>query len=432
MTGFDRSFIRAFNRQDLAVQARCKVTADGAAVTPLPVDESEKLASRATIETPVSQPERSEAAAQDQGPLTWRFDVPAQFLSPGSGPHFLGTPVARIPKNPCGSAIEPKTMRTGAFTFPDEADTTLPPNQAQHTRDEPAIRTSAFTEPDRLALAEPDLAPGYTSMVGQKVGDPSLGGASIIRLDKAHPSTRDTEPAEVSAEVSPAAEGTIWSRPAFEVDQFFWPKVLQHMAEFAKSGMTRVADEVWNQVRSGRNVVSIAGCRSRQGRTTIALSLASRLAELNLRVLVIDANLIDPAVARTLGVAAHLGWDDVVASHLPIGEALIESMDDRLTIMPLRTARSHTIIQQGEAGFSLVVAEVRPRFDVVLVDLPATHARRIPPWVNREAGIDWAILVRSAGNIEDGLDQLVNQLVSLGVTPLGIVENEIQITSGNR
>ncbi|MFP6657202.1 MAG: hypothetical protein VB853_03410, partial [Pirellulales bacterium] len=68
MTGFDRSFIRAFNRQDLAVQARCKVTADGGAVTPLPVDESEKLASRATIETPVSQPERSEAAAQDQGP----------------------------------------------------------------------------------------------------------------------------------------------------------------------------------------------------------------------------------------------------------------------------------------------------------------------------------------------------------------------------
>ena len=51
---------------------------------------------------------------------------------------------------------------------------------------------------------------------------------------------------------------------------------------------------------------------------------------LHLRVAVVDANLDNPEVAGTLGVAAQIGWDDAGASNLSPGEAMIESIGDRL------------------------------------------------------------------------------------------------------
>jgi Mrp family chromosome partitioning ATPase len=424
MTGLDRSFIRAFKQEDVKPQAPKVAAAHEAASPPNSPEEATQTKSGAVIEIPLSQVDRSDGASHDEGMVTLRFDVPAELLSKANRPHFLGTASARDSDSPRHPNAPVDTAIAENPSVFDEPDTSVEPNSTSGVGDASTIEDAELTDANGLR-PEPDSMSDYMSSAGGGAVPTSTGEASIIRIDNAHKSVRDNSSEEAQMEQA------VWTRPAFEVDQFAWPQVIQHITESAKTEIGRVADKVWSQAQAGRNVVSVAGCRPRQGRTTIALALAKRMAEMNLRVVVIDANLTNPSVATMLDVAAPLGWDDATASQLPVSEALIESMDDRLTIMPLREARSQAIMLKGEAGFPTVIAQVRSRFDVVLVDLPAIAAGRAPQLINRNTGIDWAILVRGTVGDEKGFRQLTKQFASLGVTPLGIVENEIENSASN-
>jgi Mrp family chromosome partitioning ATPase len=254
---------------------------------------------------------------------------------------------------------------------------------------------------------------------------PAPATAAEVEADDEEPQDDETETEESRADDA-EEEHAIWTRPAFEVDQFVWPDVCQMMSERAATELAAVADAIWKRAKSGRNTVAVVGNRARQGRTTLTLCLARRLAEMDLRVAVVDGNLSHPAVAGTLGVATQIGWDDAIANHLAVSEAIIESIDDRLTIVPLRSNRSRAIVEQGEKSFPTVTQAVRCRFDVVLVDLAAYSLDRSPPWLQRESGIDWAIVMGDCdAHTDQGIAELARKLADADVKPIGIVEHEL-------
>ncbi len=276
------------------------------------------------------------------------------------------------------------------------------------------------TLPSRLRV-EPAPAPAAESMLAPMTLTETDANDDD---DKDEPKEDATAPEELRG--NDTEEHATWTRPAFEVDQFVWPDVCQMMSERAAAELATVANEVWKRAKSGRNTVAVVGNRPRQGRTSLTLCLARRLAEMDLRVAVVDGNFNHPAVAGTLGVATQIGWDDAIANHLAVSEALIESIDDRLTIVPLRSNRSRAIVEQGENSFPAVIYAVRSRFDVVLVDLAACSTDRSPSWLQRESGIDWAVVMGDCdAHTDHGIAELVRKLSDAGVKPIGIVEHEL-------
>lgn len=171
--------------------------------------------------------------------------------------------------------------------------------------------------------------------------------------------------------------------PQLQVDRYFWPAAVIRLYQAAEGPLDAVIDTVALGAAQGRNVVGVGHCHSGDGATTLLLCLARRLADHGVKVAILDADRRSPRLARRLGVLAEAGWDDVCAGHVSLAEVVIESLHDRLALVPRQEAA--TGLSAGEGGPAspsdgraraaqavspyAVVAELRRHYDVVLVDL---------------------------------------------------------------
>ncbi len=123
-------------------------------------------------------------------------------------------------------------------------------------------------------------------------------------------------------------------------------------------------------MRARRNlkVVLFTSCHRAEGRTTLILTLARALARRPLKTLLVDADLSGPMLARSLGVRPIVGLDDVVEDGQALGDALIESPDERLWILPMRSAVARPREFLSSAAWSCAMARLRREFDLVLLD----------------------------------------------------------------
>jgi Mrp family chromosome partitioning ATPase len=122
------------------------------------------------------------------------------------------------------------------------------------------------------------------------------------------------------------------------------------------------------QKRAGAaSMLLFSGIRPETGSTTVVLNVAITAARQGREVVVVDANLRRPGVARKLGLADAPGLAELLAGECPLDQALRETAVERLTAL---TAGS-------PAPFLADLAAVRSLFDVlgrrsmlVLIDGP--------------------------------------------------------------
>ncbi len=119
-------------------------------------------------------------------------------------------------------------------------------------------------------------------------------------------------------------------------------------------------------------VIAIASSKGGVGKTTIATNLVCRLAALNKKVILCDANLGSP------GVSMHLGLDN-----LPI------TLSDAFR----RPSASHEALFHHPAGFHLIVPENYAG------DSLSSHSSKLPDVIlNLEGHAEYIILDTAAGN----------------------------------
>jgi Mrp family chromosome partitioning ATPase len=153
-----------------------------------------------------------------------------------------------------------------------------------------------------------------------------------------------------------------------------------------------------------------------------------RLADRRIKTVLVDADLADPRLASRLGILPEAGWEQVVAGRLPLDETLIESLQDRLTLLPLcgaQLGRGKTILE--DASLTVPLERLRRNYDLVLVDLgaPGTATGR-GGGPSRTAGnrIDAAVLVRNLRAAPPRpLTELQGYLAAAGVAATGIADN---------
>ena len=107
------------------------------------------------------------------------------------------------------------------------------------------------------------------------------------------------------------------------------------MRMVAGEQIDRLADALADGIEQGRQVVAMSGCRRGDGCTTVLLCVARSLAERGHRVAMIDADVDHPLLARRLGLLPESGWEETFSSRLPVEEVIIESVQDRLGVLPL-------------------------------------------------------------------------------------------------
>jgi Mrp family chromosome partitioning ATPase len=213
----------------------------------------------------------------------------------------------------------------------------------------------------------------------------------------------------------------------YEVDAFRWSPTVAGLAGRATTALSSLVDELVDASSSGRGVIMFAGeCRG-AGTTTLSAYAARRLAELGLSVVLVDADFAKPTLGRSLGVAVDFGWDDALETDADVSAALIASLDDGVSLLPLR--RAVTSVNGAKAArLAADLFVLRQNFALVIVDggpLADTEA-----WLGHapEDTIDCGIVVRDVR--QDSAHRTNGRSIapSASYPAIGVVENFVRET----
>ena len=210
--------------------------------------------------------------------------------------------------------------------------------------------------------------------------------------------------------------------PAFEVERFDWPQTVTSLAR----NSSQLGALLGELLPDGRGTLIVSGCRRGEGRTSVALLLARYLARKGVRVVLIDADVEQPQIAARLGMLVETGWETSLAGELPPGEALIESLRDRLTIVPLMHPVAESQVSAAGACLKQVLDRLQAEFEVVCVDAG-------PMAESDETGhetlfgrtqIDAAVVVHDVRHVRPEQTHAVGRkLAQFGVGRWAVVEN---------
>src|SRR5215510_11041110 len=92
-------------------------------------------------------------------------------------------------------------------------------------------------------------------------------------------------------------------KPALEIDAVQWPAVCEKLLAKHADRFDKLAIELCRAAANGQKVTAISGLRRGEGRTTLALCLAQRLAACRSKVVLVDADFCNPSLAAQLQIA---------------------------------------------------------------------------------------------------------------------------------
>jgi capsular exopolysaccharide synthesis family protein len=120
-------------------------------------------------------------------------------------------------------------------------------------------------------------------------------------------------------------------------------------------------------------IITFTSPRSREGKTTVVSNLGIALAEINLRVLLIDGDLRNPRLSGVFNVTNSWGLTDILNSTDPIEEMPIEALVRQtevpgLMLLPSGPATANLFAMLHSPRFHTLLRRFRKHFEAVLID----------------------------------------------------------------
>lgn len=213
--------------------------------------------------------------------------------------------------------------------------------------------------------------------------------------------------------------------PAWEVDAFQWPRSCEIAWDGAREEFDSLGEELVQVNAHGLRVLGVTSAAAHEGRTTLTMCLARAAAEQGLRVALLDADLENPQLAPVLGVDVRHDWTEVISEALPIEEAAVSSITDRLTLVPLLAGAAGRANLLRLPQFQQFVAELSESCDLVIVDLPPLDSKALPTARPGHASpLDAVLLVRDVRQTTvEQLREARRRLDASGLPTVGVIEN---------
>ncbi len=176
-----------------------------------------------------------------------------------------------------------------------------------------------------------------------------------------------------------------------------------------------------------KKVLLVTSSVPSEGKTFVTANLGAALAQLDKRVLMVEADLRKPALARVFGVERSPGLTNVLlsgatgSSGLPVARTSLVGLD----IMPGGDVPPNPTDLLGSERMQRLLDAVRERYDVILLDTPP--AVGFSDALALGGKIEGVILVARSGHVQrDVLREAVEKFGSLNAKLLGIVLNDVR------
>jgi len=114
----------------------------------------------------------------------------------------------------------------------------------------------------------------------------------------------------------------------------------------------------------------IASARHGDGRTSVALNLASALGRANKRTLLLDTDLRRPSILRLLGIEADLGIVEALDRNLAPGAAAVRIVSHNFVVLPTRARVDSPAHVLASDAFGEMLTSLEPDYDFMIFDSP--------------------------------------------------------------
>lgn len=179
-----------------------------------------------------------------------------------------------------------------------------------------------------------------------------------------------------------------------------------------------------------RQVLVVTSAVPEEGKTTTAVNLALAFAEdRDRRTLLVDADLRRPSVTRYVVPPPTLGLSEVLSGDATLDHVLIELKASHLTLLPAGTPLMNPLELLRSDYLASIVAELRRRFDRIVIDTPPTVPFTDAAVLNTVC--DGALLVVRAGKTTGTLIDRACASLSQGRL-LGVILNDVAFTPVDR
>lgn len=126
-------------------------------------------------------------------------------------------------------------------------------------------------------------------------------------------------------------------------------------------------------VRRG-NLIMVTSSLANEGKSYVAVNLALSIAfEIDTTVLLVDGDVIAPAVMQKLGLGESKGLIDLLTTpSLDVGDVLLKTNIERLSVLPAGTPHDRASELLASAGMTRLIQELATRYPdrIILFDSP--------------------------------------------------------------
>ncbi|TMI82939.1 MAG: polysaccharide biosynthesis tyrosine autokinase [Bacillati bacterium ANGP1] len=176
----------------------------------------------------------------------------------------------------------------------------------------------------------------------------------------------------------------------------------------------------------GGGAFVVTSSRPREGSSTVVANLARAFARAGRRTIVVDAALRQPVQHVNFLVANSKGLTEVLRGEAALDDTLAPTTVPNLSVLPSGAMRPGADELLGSTAMADVLAELRQRADVVLVDTPAAGASTDAITVARFASGVLLVLDARRRAPLGVAEQVKSQLARVGAKVLGLVVTKVR------
>ena len=171
--------------------------------------------------------------------------------------------------------------------------------------------------------------------------------------------------------------------------------------------------------------ILITSASAREGKSTTVTNLATVLAQMGYKTLVIDADLRRPILHRIFGLEKRPGITEVVSGTEAVEDVIQTSAISNLDVITCGTLPPNPSEVLGAPGMKHLLSELKSRYQIVLLDsppvLPVTDAQVLATLVDSVL-----IVTKFADTKRDAMKQAHLLLNNVKAQVLGVVLNGVR------